>query len=109
MPSIDSTVPDQDYTWSEEELAFFQRHAHQTDALLMYQDPVFRPLPHHIQQVIARQRMATKVPAWMHYPLYYPPTVHLEQASSEACARYRATLVRGKKGLDATLNLGIDT
>ncbi|WP_230466770.1 class I SAM-dependent methyltransferase [Faecalibacter macacae] len=41
--------------------------------------------------------------------IYFPPSVNLEQASSEATANYKASLVKGKKLIDLTAGLGIDT
>lgn len=41
--------------------------------------------------------------------IYYPPSVNLEQASSEATANYKASLVSGKSLIDLTAGLGIDT
>lgn len=41
--------------------------------------------------------------------IYFPPSVNLEQASSEATANYKASLVSGKKLIDLTAGLGIDS
>ena len=41
--------------------------------------------------------------------IYFPPSVNLEQASSEATANYKASLVNGKKIIDLTAGLGIDS
>ncbi len=41
--------------------------------------------------------------------IYFPPSVNLEQASSEATANYKASLVKGKKIIDLTAGLGIDS
>lgn len=41
--------------------------------------------------------------------IYFPPSVNLEQASSEAAANYKATLTNGNKIIDLTAGLGIDS
>jgi len=41
--------------------------------------------------------------------IYFPPSINLEQASSEATANYKSTLVKGKKLIDLTAGFGIDT
>ncbi|WP_333663500.1 THUMP-like domain-containing protein [Chishuiella changwenlii] len=41
--------------------------------------------------------------------IYFPPSINLEQASSEATATYKASLVKGKFLIDLTAGLGIDT
>lgn len=41
--------------------------------------------------------------------IYFPPSINLEQASSEATANYKASLVKGKKIIDLTAGLGIDS
>lgn len=41
--------------------------------------------------------------------IYFPLSVNLEQASSEATANYKANLVKGKKIIDLTGGLGIDS
>lgn len=41
--------------------------------------------------------------------IYFPPSVNLEQASSEATANYKASLLKGKKLIDLTAGLGIDS
>jgi len=41
--------------------------------------------------------------------IYFPPSINLEQASSEATANYKASLVKGISLIDLTAGLGIDT
>lgn len=40
--------------------------------------------------------------------MYYPPSLNLEQASSQATSQYKSKLVRGKTLIDFTAGLGID-
>ena len=41
--------------------------------------------------------------------IYFPPSINLEQASSEAAANYKSSLVKGKTLIDLTAGFGIDT
>ena len=41
--------------------------------------------------------------------IIYPPKLNLEQTSSEITAKYKASLIKGKTGLDITGGLGIDS
>lgn len=41
--------------------------------------------------------------------IFFPPSINLEQASSEATAQYKSTLVKGKTLIDLTAGFGIDT
>ena len=60
------------------------------------------------QQLLGRQKAKDKLPLWyMTQGIYYPAKLSLEQASSEATARYKASLVSGTL-LDATGGFGVD-
>lgn len=53
---------------------------------------------------------AGKLPTWFATPgIYYPPSLNLEQASSEPLARYKAGLIRGETLLDLTGGFGVDS
>ncbi|WP_068598913.1 RsmD family RNA methyltransferase [Vaginella massiliensis] len=61
------------------------------------------------QQVKGKQVAQHKFPSLYATPgIYYPPSVNLEQASSELTANYKATIVKGKKLIDLTAGFGID-
>ncbi len=61
------------------------------------------------QQIVGRQKAKQKLPTWFAKTgVYYPPTLNLEQTSSEITAKYKSTLVSGKTLLDVTGGLGID-
>lgn len=61
-------------------------------------------------QLTARQKAVHKLPTWYAYPdLVFPPALSVEQASSEAAARYKAGLVLGAVLIDATGGMGVDT
>jgi hypothetical protein len=63
------------------------------------------------QQIGGRRRIKFKLPTWYKTKgIIYPPTINLEQCSSEATAKFKASMVsEGKFGIDLTGGLGIDT
>lgn len=66
-------------------------------------------LPDLINQIAARQKARTKLPSWFAATaIVYPPKISIEQSSSEATARYKATLVSGSSLMDLTGGFGVD-
>jgi hypothetical protein len=62
------------------------------------------------QQIAMRQKAAKKLPFWASYPsLIFPPTLSMEQCSSELTAQYKAKLVAGMTFIDLTGGFGVDT
>ena len=66
------------------------------------------PMTYVAGQVDFLQKIQKKVPSWYRPGLQFPAAVSMEQASSEATARYKARLVHGQKMVDLTGGLGID-
>jgi len=61
------------------------------------------------QQISGRIKIKDKLPNWYCTKnIYYPPTVNLEQTSSEATAMYKSNLVSGETLIDLTGGFGID-
>lgn len=61
------------------------------------------------QQLWGRVKSKEKLPLWHQAQgIYFPAKLSLEQASSEATARYKASLVGGGTLLDATGGFGVD-
>ncbi len=61
-------------------------------------------------QIQGRQKSKDKLPLWHRTPgILYPPTVNLEQCSSEATARYKQTLLHGHHAVDLTGGFGVDS
>jgi hypothetical protein len=59
-------------------------------------------------QIQARQKLALKLPFWVSQSsLFFPPSISLEQASSEATANFKANFVHGNI-LDASGGMGVD-
>lgn len=62
-----------------------------------------------LRQITARQLLLKKVPSWSgNDDLLFPAHLSIEQCSSEAAARYKATLLQGDRFADLTGGLGVD-
>ena len=62
-----------------------------------------------LRQIEARQLLQKKVPSWSNNEdLLFPPHLSVEQCSSEATARYKASLLHGDSFVDLTGGLGVD-
>jgi hypothetical protein len=71
-------------------------------------DPAW-PYPLVLDQIKSRQKAKLKIPAWLETEnIIFPAPGLLEQASSNATARYKASLVGGKRFADLTAGSGID-
>lgn len=63
-----------------------------------------------LDQIRSKQKAQSKLPEWFSTKgLYYPPSLNLEQTSSEITARYKASLVSGDTLIDITGGFGIDS
>ena len=62
-----------------------------------------------VEQIEGWQQAREKLPAWAATKgIIYPPKISMEQCSSEATAKYKASLVAGKGFADITGGFGID-
>jgi len=61
-----------------------------------------------VAQIEALRKVRLKIPAWFRFELDMPPLLSVEQASSEAAARFKSTLFSGKKMADLTGGMGVD-
>ena len=62
------------------------------------------------QQLSGRKKAAAKLPLWHRTRgIYYPPSLNLEQASSEEMARYKAGMAEGEVLVDLTGGFGVDS
>ncbi len=62
------------------------------------------------QQLVGKQKAKNKLPSWFNNnSIYYPPSLNLEQTSSEKTANYKAGLVSGTTLVDSTGGFGIDS
>ena len=63
-----------------------------------------------LDQIKARRQADVKLPTWLAcHDVIFPKSALMEQASSTATARYKASLVKGKKFVDLTAGAGVDT
>lgn len=93
--------------------AFIAKHAAKTDiaALALSANP-FPEIPWSwiLQQIQGKQKIAKKAPLWANTQgIVLPPSLSIEQTSSEATARYKAQLALPGSLIDLTGGLGIDT
>ncbi len=93
-----------------EEIKFIQEHLQQDPSSLALTAKKYPTLDIKklAAQVQARQKLAGKLPTWVSNPaVYFPAQLSLEQASSEATALFKASLVNGKL-IDITGGMGVD-
>jgi len=63
-----------------------------------------------ILQIHARRKAQKKLPAFsQNFDLIFPPPVSVEQSSSELTSKFKASLFKGKKFVDLTGGMGVDT
>ena len=68
------------------------------------------PIAAIAEQLQARRKAQHKLPEWLATGgLVFPPTLSMEQCSSEATARYKSSLLRGQRLVDLTGGAGVDT
>jgi len=94
-----------------ETLQFLRLHANDDPSKLALQARKYTDvdMPFVIRQISGRKVAAEKVPSWADCEeILYPPHLSMEQCSSEATARYKATLVEGETFVDLTGGFGID-
>ncbi len=94
------------------EQAFVQTHLTTDVRNLLLNPPVDKELDikRVAGQLAARQKARTKLPTWYaQADLIFPPTLSVEQASSERAAQYKAELTSGQRLLDLTGGMGVDT
>lgn len=98
-------------SFSTEARAFIETHQAENPATLMLQARRYPGLPvaELVQQIQARQKAKTKLPAWaQHFDLIFPANLSVEQASSELTAAFKASLVAGELLIDLTGGFGVD-
>lgn len=92
---------------------FIRAHDHADVAALALKKPPAAHWPYALvmDQIKARQKAKSKVPDWadIHDDTLFPPADILEQASSTATARYKASLIKGKVFCDLTGGAGVDS
>ena len=90
---------------------FIKDHLHDDvhELALKYHDNAKVDMALALRQIEARQLLQKKVPSWSaNDDLLFPPHLSIEQCSSEATARYKASLLQGNIFADLTGGLGVD-
>jgi hypothetical protein len=101
-----------DQLYSEQFFQFVQDHLREDPALLLLKQ---RPsadfdLKEAVQQIASRQKAANKLPEWVsELRVLFPPSLSLEQSSSELTAKFKAKSASGATLIDLTGGLGVDT
>lgn len=62
------------------------------------------------EQIQARRKCRLKLPLWSKTPgIVFPPSLNIEQSSSEKAAQYKASLISGERMIDLTGGFGVDS
>jgi 16S rRNA G966 N2-methylase RsmD len=96
---------------SDQERDFISQHA-QADTKKLMLSGLAKKMERFgflIEQIEARQKLKTKLPAWVANPnSIFPKRVSTEQSSSLATAHFKASLVQGYSFADLTGGMGVD-
>lgn len=104
-------VPDNSEGFSDEEIAFIQTHLQDNPSQLTLNAGRFKGFDVRklAGQIQSRQKAVRKLPEWSaNQNLIFPPALSVEQCSSEATAKYKASLVSGETLVDITGGMGVD-
>ncbi|NTU58580.1 MAG: class I SAM-dependent methyltransferase [Chlorobiaceae bacterium] len=93
-----------------EVLALIDEHVHDDPAefAMQFHDRKELPVRAMAEQIACRQKAIKKLPSLSRFPLLYT-RLGLEQASGERAAEWKAGLMSGRRIIDLTGGLGIDT
>ncbi|MBE9461112.1 hypothetical protein ACFP1I_18735 [Dyadobacter subterraneus] len=98
--------------FSEAELAFIQKYKDDDVTKLILKGTQFKDIDVKklAAQILSRQKASKKLPEWAAIEkLIFPPSLSVEQSSSEATAKYKSSLIQGKMLIDITGGMGVDT
>lgn len=77
--------------------------------LFKYQGKVAFDLKMAVQQIVARQKAAKKLPSWSkNFNLLFPASISVEQSSSEQTASFKTKGLSGNCFIDLTGGFGVD-
>lgn len=100
------------FPFSEAAQDFVEAHAltDVTRLALKYKDVDGVPISLLIDQILGRRKAKTKIPEFYHESrIVFPPSLNLEQSSSEATAQWKASLILpGTTGVDLSGGFGVD-
>ena len=95
----------------ETEIQFIQENLSRDPVAIALEASKYPDLdvPKLVGQIKARQKLKDKMPQWVaNTQVFFPPSLALEQSSSEETAHYKASLVKGKI-VDLTGGMGLDS
>jgi hypothetical protein len=95
----------------ETEIQFIQENLHRDPVSIALEASKYPDLdiPKLVGQIKAKQKLKDKMPQWVaNEMVFFPPSLALEQSSSEVTAHYKASLVHGKI-VDLTGGMGLDS
>jgi hypothetical protein len=108
--SLNKNIPEIGFTAAE--LAFIQKYSEDDVTRLILKSDQFKDLDVKklAAQILSRQKASKKLPEWSAIEkLIFPPSLSVEQSSSEATAKYKASLLSGKTLIDITGGMGVDS
>ena len=91
---------------------FIKQHESDDESALVlrHKDIYGLPAADIAQQIAGRKKAKNKLPLFYNTPdIVYPPSLNLEQCSSESTARFKARLFSGHRALDLTGGTGVDS
>lgn len=101
---------------SNEVQAFLRMHEHDdVQQFMLRAKPFLGVSPAQLaQQITGRQRAKHKLPSWAQQGIIFPPSLNLEQCSSEMTAEFKTGLIlsltkKNARGADLTGGFGVDT
>ena len=87
-------------------------HLHQSDDpaafAMQFHDRKELPVQAMAEQIGCRKKSVKKIPSFLQHNLLYTPLA-LEQSSGERTAEYKASFMSGKRVIDLSGGLGVDT
>lgn len=97
------------FTITASEKEFIQQNIFKNGVELLFKYSTNERLKFLVQQIISRQKIKLKLPTfYSNYDLIFPPTLNLEQSSSEITAEYKSQIISGKSMVDLTAGFGSD-
>lgn len=95
----------------ENEIQFIQENLHRDPVAIALEAANYPDfdIPVLVGQIKARQKLKDKMPSWVaNERVFFPPSLALEQSSSEETAKFKASLLSGKV-VDLTGGMGLDS
>lgn len=93
-------------------IKFIETHEADDVQALILSRPDIHGVPTKLvaEQIVARRKAKAKLPElYRHHNIIFPPTVNLEQCSSELTAIFKSTVVSGNSLVDLTGGFGVDS